>query len=506
MRSLAWLLSFAVGFLSLSQEILWVRVAGFAFQTIPQAFAFVLAMFLAGISLGALIGKVLCNRLKNLSATAGWALFLSGLLDLSLVINIPVMFSSLSSFGLGLLVFIGATLKGIIFPIAHHIGSEISSQLGRSVSWVYFMNIAGSTLGPLIVGLVLLDVFSITASFQLLAASVLLTATCVLLFVATYQRDLFSLGGSISATILVVLIGQSLQTDDRRLIEGLMAEDKSLLKTVIENRHGIIHTVKGEREGDDIVYGGNVYDGRTNIDLRINSNRIDRAYILHTLHSNPRRVLMIGLSTGAWTRILSANPDIDSIDVVEINPGYLQLIQDYKHLSPLLDDNRVSLHIDDGRRWLRHHPQLKFDLIVMNTTFHWRANTTNLVSQEMLTLVNQHLNQGGVFAFNATGSDDVFFTASQVFPHAYRYRNFIYASDHDFRASFAQAEAQLLKLKFVDKAVFNAKNRQDVDAIKAMLAIPFESIDNVKIANFRALETVTDQNMITEYKYGRRLF
>ena len=53
MRSLALLLSFSVGFLSLSQEIAWVRIVGFAYQGKPQAFSFVLVVFLAGIASGA---------------------------------------------------------------------------------------------------------------------------------------------------------------------------------------------------------------------------------------------------------------------------------------------------------------------------------------------------------------------------------------------------------------------------------------------------------------------
>lgn len=149
MKRIAWLLSFTVGFFSMAQEIVWVRLSGFALETLPQAFSFVLAMFLMGISLGALLGKILCSRFTNLTFIAGWILLLSGLLDLVLVTCIPFMFFLLRATGLGILIFISATIKGMIFPIAHHIGSTIGNALGRSISWVYFANIMGSTLGPL---------------------------------------------------------------------------------------------------------------------------------------------------------------------------------------------------------------------------------------------------------------------------------------------------------------------------------------------------------------------
>ena len=53
---LAFAIAFGVGFLSLSQEILFVRLVGFAFESTPDSFAFVLVCFLLGIALGAHAG------------------------------------------------------------------------------------------------------------------------------------------------------------------------------------------------------------------------------------------------------------------------------------------------------------------------------------------------------------------------------------------------------------------------------------------------------------------
>jgi hypothetical protein len=66
MFSFAWWLALLIGFLSLSEEILWVRIAGFAYRTLPPAFSFVLMFYLLGIATGASFGKYLCGRVKNL--------------------------------------------------------------------------------------------------------------------------------------------------------------------------------------------------------------------------------------------------------------------------------------------------------------------------------------------------------------------------------------------------------------------------------------------------------
>ena len=62
MKRLGWSLAFFIGFLSLSQEILWVRVVTFAHQGVPHSFALVLAVFLFGVASGATAGKRLCGR------------------------------------------------------------------------------------------------------------------------------------------------------------------------------------------------------------------------------------------------------------------------------------------------------------------------------------------------------------------------------------------------------------------------------------------------------------
>ena len=184
---------------------------------------------------------------------------------------------------------------------------------------------------------------------------------------------------------------------------------------VVQNRQGVIHTVSLPDGEPDIVLGGNVYDGRVNAEMRINYNGLDRALVLFAVHPRPERVLVIGLSTGAWARILSSSPRVKEMVAVEINPGYLDVIAKYPQVSGVLSDPRVKIVIDDGRRWLRRNPGEAFDLIVQNTTFSWRAYSTNLLSREYMQLTASHLKPGGIAAFNSTFSADVLETARAVF-------------------------------------------------------------------------------------------
>jgi spermidine synthase len=135
------------------------------------------------------------------------------------------------------------------------------------------------------------------------------------------------------------------------------------------------------------------------------------------------------MSGGSWTRVLADFPGVERIDVLEINPGYVDVIRRYPQVRAILHDPRVVLHFDDGRRWLKRHAGEQYDFLVMNTTFHFRAYATLLLSDEFLRMARSHLRPGGVIAFNSTDAPDVYKTAAGVFRQVYKLRNFVVAGD-----------------------------------------------------------------------------
>jgi spermidine synthase len=105
------------------------------------------------------------------------------------------------------------------------------------------------------------------------------------------------------------------------------------------------------------------------------------------------------------------------------------LIPRYPDVASLLENPKVNIVVDDGRRWLTRHPQQRFDLIVANVTFHWREHATNLLSKEFLELIRGHLEPGGAYFYNATSSPDAFKTGLTVFPYGLRVLGFLAVSD-----------------------------------------------------------------------------
>ena len=66
------------------------------------------------------------------------------------------------------------------------------------------------------------------------------------------------------------------------------------------------------------------------------SNRITRAYLPAAFHPNPKDILFVGLGSGSWVQVLAHDPDVETITVVEINPGFMDVVRRQPIVASLL--------------------------------------------------------------------------------------------------------------------------------------------------------------------------
>lgn len=503
-RNKALLLAFASGLLSLGMEIIWTRLVSFTHHTVPQSFAYVLFAYLLGIALGAHVGKAVCNRSQGnaslLWKVAGQSLIWSAAFDVVAIAIYAV--APLNPYGDAIYLLAAITLsagiKGVVFPIVHYIGSmRGDDELGASISNVYAANVAGATIGPLFVGFVLMNLVTLQQAMAICSLAALVVWAIVSRPSTGVKHKWMA-----AMTAVVLLAGMGL-ADKHLLIRELVANEygrEMKVGYINESRHGTIHTL-ALKDGSTVVYGENLYDGKINTSLTHDINGIFRVYALAAMHPAPKKILVIGLSGGSWVEVIRHFPHVDSIDVVEINPNYLDLVKHHPEVAPLLDDKRVKIHITDGRKYLKQHKNEKYDLIVMNTTWHWRAYSVLLLGQDFLTALRDSLAPGGVVAFNTTSSMDVFHTAAQTFPFAGLYSNFVFASDHDLREDLRQNAARIAE---VGKIVSAKKGGDEAALNRLALSVAMTPIQLESEVSFnRPPEVVTERNMITEYKFGK---
>jgi predicted membrane-bound spermidine synthase len=503
---LAILISALAGFVSLGFEIVWYRVFSLASADRAPAFALLLSTFLAGIAAGSFISERATEGRKPgfIVAAIGTLLLLAG--GLSVFVPPLVGWISFRDWPItwsGPAFFLVAGLLGSVLPLLCRLSIAADREAGRRVSLIYLANILGSTAGSLLIGFVLMNYFGMKA-ISLALAVVVIIAGAAILAVRSEGRKAWAAGLAVLALAAVPASTMLYRGIFERLTFGPKASLKGYFKYIVENRNGVISVTP-----DDAVMGGGVYDGFFNISPHNDTNLILRAYALSYLHPNPRRVLMIGLASGSWAQVIANHPQVESMEIVEINPGYLPLIEKYPDIRSMLTNPKVHITIDDGRRWLMAHPEARFDAIVMNTSYHWRDHMSDLLSADFLRLAQKHLNAGGILYYNTTNSADVYATGLSVFRYGMRVINFIAVSDSPFDENARRWFDVLKRYQIDGKLVFDPANPRSELTLLAYSKIAaavhepsnyigFETGDAL-LARIGKRSIITDDNMGSEW-------
>lgn len=499
-------LSFLSGLIALSYEILWYRAFSFQSGGEARTFSLLLGAYLGGLAAGALGVGGLCRRDRSGGPDPRAALFwlvVSATVIGFWVVPLEAWCSTKGwrwTSGLGAVGVAAAALGGI-FPLVSHSWIAPDLRVGQRVAALYLANILGSTAGSLLTGFVLLDGLGLGGTHVLLGFLGLGMSLLVLALAPRPGRLLRGILLLALAGLLVLLGSRPFDGVYEKLQLGAGDDARVRFAHVIETRSGVI-TVN--RRGQ--VFGGGIYDGAFNTSLTDDLNAIIRCYALSELHRAPRDVLMIGLGSGSWASVVSRRRGLEHLTIVEINPGYLKLIPQYPEVAGVLTDPKVQVEIDDGRRWLVRNPHRTFDLIVANTSFHWRASATNLLSREFLELVRAHLRPGGVYYYNTTGSDRVSKTGATVFPHALRVMHFLAVSDAPLHLDPERFREELFDYPRGAGTVLDRSSpadrqraREAVDALVREVEPREPLLRRVE----RAGELVTDDNMGTEWEFKR---
>ncbi len=506
------LLSGFVGYVSLSYEVVWFRAFSIASNTSP-AFALVLGVYLAGIANGAL-------RLRSrfsASLPQPQSMYLISLCTLGAGILgyalLPLAaYSATTAFGyfypMLLMIFVQTTISGMIFPLVCHYGVSPDDNAGAGVSLIYLANILGSVGGTLLTGFVLMDALSISAISALLGMVGVGLAGLVAWRGGLPRRRwqaIVALAG-IAGVAMPALSGTLFDKFYEHLLSNSQIESGTRFVETVENRSGVI-TVDEKLN----VYGSGIYDGRLAIDLMNDQNVLVRPFSLSLFHPDPEDVLLIGLATGAWEQVIANHPQVKHVTIIEINPGYLQIIRKYPVVASLLDNPKVEIVIDDGRRWLNRHPERKFDAIIQNTTWYFRPNATNLLSQEYLRLNAGHLRDGGVIMYNTTGSARVQRTGCALFSGV-RVLNALVLSPTSMTLDSERLRRTLADYRINGRPVLDIgvpAQRARLDEIVSTLTPPaagvpregepMESCGGI-LARTKGLAAVTDDNMGEEWE------
>ncbi len=83
----------------------------------------------------------------------------------------------------------------------------------------------------------------------------------------------------------------------------------------------------------------------------------------------PRRVLVVGGGDGGTVREVLRHPEVEHVDLVEIDDMVLEVARTYfPHVCSGFDDPRLTIHVRDGVEFVHQSPASTYDLIIVDST------------------------------------------------------------------------------------------------------------------------------------------
>ena len=476
--------AFLSGLLALTYELVWYRILGTVLHASVYVFGTVLALYLCGLGLGSwrarhqidtpgalerfawcqlgisayVLGTLLLLRnILFLPGFRGWmvATVMGPPLPSPQLVTEGLSAAVVSSFlnlGLWGVVLMGVPvfLMGYGFPQLLRAGAERVSELGRATGTITFANIVGSTLAGLLTGLVLLR--AVGSEVTLIGAASLGLLVPLWVFRHQLRRSGWLLAAASLALAALMLPGhgqlmQALHLANHPGVDFVGVEDHTGVTTL--RRHREVIAFEGERSFHGswlLTIDGNLHGGFHSLDVVATDPDFDLAL---TAHPAPRRVLSIGLGDGkiAWSAL--SVPTVEELVIVELSQGLPEVLRHSAQGRAVLDDDRVSYHVADGRHWLAEHPDERFDVILMWPLHAMQAYYGNLYSLEFLHTLRHHLRPEGLLIAR---TEDVWASARTItepFADVIRLGSTTYvASEHPIRLSApdgVEADRELIR-------------------------------------------------------------
>lgn len=484
----------ATGFLALSYEILWFRALSYVTGGRAWTFGLLLGAYLLGLALAARACEELGTQHPDPGARHRAALAVSVVAACAVayaVVPAAAFFAASLGWPVVLVLIGGAAgALGAAFPLAAHLAIAPDRAAGARLSILYLADILGSAAGGVFTGYLLLDWLPMRwANAALAVAGLVLGAVLFAAGRLPARMARVGVASALAAAIACVALAPALHD---RLWERLMPfggpTGQARFAEVVENRHGVIAV-----SSEGIVYGGGIFDGAFNVDPAERRNNIYRAYSVAAMHPAPRRVLLIGFGSGSWAQVLANLPGVERLTVVEINPGYVEVVRRHPEVASVLSNPRVELFIDDARRWLARHPDRRFEAIVSNSSYHWRENATNLLSVEFLALAKRHLSPGGIVFFNGTNAEEAKNTALAVFGNGQYVGTFFAASDAPMAWDVGALRRAVLAMRIDGGPVLHPERPEHRAWLEAVAVPP--AVERPR----PGAPVITDDNMLTEW-------
>lgn len=507
-------------------EISWSRLLAPVVGSSIYAFSIMLATFLVGIGLGGILVSKQWISVKNYPSSLGFLIAFTSLTagtSLFVVNHLPAAYLRLAEWVhphvtlfffaqaalAGSLMILPTLAMGAALPLAVAGFGLQTGRKGRALGSLYALNTAGSILGSLSTGFVLLPLLGVRDTILVGVVLGFMTASILFFQDSPFLRNnrflWIVMGGTLSLLALVF----TPNTDLRHLHVGKFrsilqeGQDRTLRAAdLLFAKEGPTSTVTVYRDTTDTYLKVN---GKT--DATMNGDLLTQYMLGHLplfLAAKVETACIIGLGSGATVRAVAAHP-VSVIDVIEIEPAVAQASRYFEPINDaVLTDPRVRLHYEDGRTFLQYRPD-RYDAIISEPSNPWIAGVSSLFSREFYRVVQKRLSPNGVFCqwiqcyeLSSETLNGMLRTLHESFSHVMIFRN---GGDFICVASREPFEAQgdKIKKRFEEPAVQSTLNRIKISNPFELLVSYYASFPEDE-ALFPSGKVNTDNNLWLEYR------
>jgi spermidine synthase len=402
--------AFLSGFSLLALEVVWFRFLSLFVHTSTEAFAFMLAIVLAGIASGGAVASAWLRRKHEAHAHTATVIFGAGVLCVATYAAVPWVISTMAvrplrsaaeilRLGIPLMLPV-SLLSGAIFTL---LGSSLRAHLPTVVTTAGVLTLAntlGAALGAFVGGFVLLPQLGMERSFFALALLYMATGALLLLRAEGGRRLALIAGAAALASLVLFPFGSMESRHVRRTLAPYgspPAEQVSMREGIVETILYIEDRVMGRPHHYRMVTNSFSMSGTPVV-----GRRYMKLYVYWPVAINPelKSALLISFGVGSTAKALVDTPQLESIDIVDISPEIVEMsgIVFPSEAEHPLHDPRVRLHIEDGRYFLESTDQ-RFDLITGEPPPPGIAGVASLYTREYFELVRERLSDGGIATY-----------------------------------------------------------------------------------------------------------
>ncbi len=483
-------------------EIGWIRMLSLVLGSSTHSFELMLSAFIMGLALGSFFVRNRLDKIQNIPRFLGVVQIIMGASALMTLFTYGNMFEfmafilgglkestqgylffNLLSHLICLIMMLPSTIcAGMVIPLIIHLlykrgfGEE-------AIGKVYAVNTFGGIVGIIIAVWALMPVVGLKF---LITIGGVIDMGLGLMVLSYFAETRYSLLNTFMrpVTILLVLITVAFsQVDPSMISSGVFRYGQvSHKKRVIAHKDGRTASITLFKSGDNLVLSTN---GKPDASLGMTEEYSTDEYTMAMLGVIPlsvkpqiSNVAIIGMGSGMTAHYVLYDPNLDSMDIVEIEPAMAKFAKKIgEKVSNTFTDNRCKINIEDAKTFFSARNQ-KYDLIISEPSNPWVSGVSNLFSTEFFSLAKRYLNDDGIMVqwFHKYESDisvlvSILKAVSGAFP---KYE--MYATGSDLIVIASMNKDADLSLK---RDVFTIDN-----LAKSLGKMGFVSMDDIKMLKY----------------------